>query len=135
MSTSVFSIAPPRTPQKRVITACTPTKRAKLVVLHENCELTFDEIATRSPFKHTTLHPSTLCRNYNQVKEHDEDCYWDGRKGHGRKRKIPEEDLNEAIRRIDAGELIDGEDVRREMLPDVPGRTVRMQLTPCEPRI
>jgi hypothetical protein len=79
-----------------------------------------------SPFKHTSLHPKTLKWNYEQVKEHNGGLYFNNRKGHaGRLKAISDEDLEEATRRIDAGELIDGEDVRCEMLPDVPSRTVR----------
>jgi hypothetical protein len=78
-----------------------------------------------SPFKHTSLHPKTLKRNYEQIKDHDGDLYFNNCKGCvGRQKKISDEDLEEAIRRIDAGELIDREDVRHEMLPDVPSRTV-----------
>jgi hypothetical protein len=96
-----------------------------------------------SPFKHTTLDHKTLSCNYDQVKAHDGDFYFDNRKGVvgavvGRPRAIPEEELQEAVDRLNAGELIDGEDVRREMMPNVPSRTVRNSLSiilhPCAER-
>ncbi|KAJ7330453.1 hypothetical protein DFH08DRAFT_815358 [Mycena albidolilacea] len=72
----------------------------------------------------------TLERNYKLVKEHGGDCYWDGRKGNsGRKKRISDEELEEAIQRIDEGELIDGEDIRHEMFPTVPARTVHNTLS------
>lgn len=43
----------------------------------------------------------------------------------GQKKAISNEDLEEVIEQIEAGELIDREDVRREMLPNVLARTVR----------
>jgi hypothetical protein len=56
---------------------------------HEECDLSFNEICHKPPFKHTTLHPRMLERNYNLVKEHGGDYYWDGQKGNsGRKKQI-----------------------------------------------
>jgi hypothetical protein len=90
----IISILPHTMPPKwahnqcsrHTLTKCTPTKCARLWVLHEECDLSFNEI---SLFKHTTLHPRTLERNYHLMKEHGEDCDWDGRKGiSGRKKGI-----------------------------------------------
>ncbi|KAF7370109.1 DDE-3 domain-containing protein [Mycena sanguinolenta] len=87
-------------------------------------------MTTISPFKHTSLNRRTLERNYKEVKAHGGDLYFNNRKGNaGRLKAISDRDLEEAIRRIDAGEFVDGEDVRREMLPDVPGRTIRHVLS------
>jgi hypothetical protein len=45
-----------------------------------------------------------LKRNYKQIKDHDGDLYFNNRKGRvGRRKKISDEDLEEAIRRIDTG--------------------------------
>jgi hypothetical protein len=72
------------------------------------------------------MHPKTIERNYKQVKEKGGDFYFNNRKGRaGRPKAISDEDVEEAVRRIDAGELINGEDVRREMLPNNTSRTVR----------
>jgi hypothetical protein len=118
--------SPTRARSKRTTTQCTPTKRAVLVALHDHCKYSFAKITTISPFKHTTLNRRMLERNYNEVKAHGGDLYFNNRKGRaGRPKAISDRDLAEAVRRIDAGEFVDGEDVRREMLPDVPGRTVR----------
>jgi hypothetical protein len=46
-----------------VVTKCTPTKFARL----QECGLSFDGICQRSSFKHTTLHPKTLERDYTGV--------------------------------------------------------------------
>jgi hypothetical protein len=40
------------------------------------------------------------------------------------RKKIPEAALENAIEKLDQRDLNDGEDVRRELLPDIPGRTV-----------
>jgi hypothetical protein len=101
MSTSVFSVLPTTLHCRCLTTFCTPTKHAKLIVLHENCHLSFDDIAACSPFKHTSLHPTTLSRNYCQVKEHGGNCYWNGKKGRGAKKKIPEAALENAIEKLD----------------------------------
>ncbi|KAF7328729.1 DDE-3 domain-containing protein [Mycena venus] len=107
---------------------CTPTKRAKAIILHEDMEMPFTQICQRSPFK--KISPLTLSRNYNTVKSHGGDCYYDGRQGKsGQKRALSDEQLMEAEERFELGELIDGEDVRRVMFPGVPGRTVRDNLS------
>ncbi|KAJ6524357.1 hypothetical protein B0H19DRAFT_1276582 [Mycena capillaripes] len=116
--------------EKRVVTQCTPTKRMATVIYHDNCGYSFDKITTLWPFENTTLHARTLARNYEQVKEHDGDCHLNNKKGHvGRKKSISDEDMTEAVERVNAGELIDGEDVRRVMFPTIPVRTVRDSLT------
>ncbi|KAJ7021399.1 hypothetical protein C8F04DRAFT_1195526 [Mycena alexandri] len=49
---------------------------------------------------------------------------YDGRRGKsGRKPTFSGEQLKEAEESLESGELIDGEDVRREMFPEVPART------------
>ncbi|KAJ7855082.1 hypothetical protein B0H13DRAFT_2358100 [Mycena leptocephala] len=130
MSASVFSILPTTPHHKHATTLCTPTKHAKLVVLHEESELSFDDIAKRSPFKHTSLHPTTLSRNYKGVKKHGGNCYWNGRKGRaGRKKKITGEELEAVIEKIDEGELHDEEDADGKCFPmSQQGRFV----TPCQ---
>jgi hypothetical protein len=52
--------------------------------------------------------------------------YFNNRKDRaGQPKAISDSDLKEAAWQIDAEEFIDREDVRHEMLPDVPGCTVR----------
>ncbi|KAF7337083.1 DDE-3 domain-containing protein [Mycena venus] len=103
----------------------TPTKRAVAVILHEDCEMSFRRICERTPFKRAKIKPRALAKAYLMVKDHDGDCYANNRKNCGWKKIIPDEEVNEAVRRIDEGELIDGEDVRKAMWPDRPARTVR----------
>lgn len=83
-----------------------------MVTLRDQFHYSFKKMTEISPFKHTSLHPKTLKWNYEQVKDHNGDLYFNNRKGHaGRPKAISDEDLEEAVRRIDTGELIDGEDV------------------------
>ncbi|KAK6971802.1 hypothetical protein R3P38DRAFT_2758737 [Favolaschia claudopus] len=104
-----------------------PTKRAKALILHDDTGLSYKTICERSPFKN--IQPRTLARNCRLVKDHGGNCYYDGRRGNsGRKRVISDEQLQEAEERLVSGELNDGEDVRREMFPDVRPRTVRNSL-------
>ena len=111
---------------RRVVTQCTPTKRMAAIIYHEHCRYSFEKITSLWPLKNTSLCASTVFRNYNQVKENDRDCYFNNRKGHvGRKKRISDAEMAEAVERVNAGELIDGEDVRQEMFPDIPTRTVR----------
>ncbi|KAJ7187616.1 hypothetical protein GGX14DRAFT_580938 [Mycena pura] len=85
-------------------TKCTPTKCAKAVVLHENLHLLFSKICQRSPFK--KIEPLTLWRNYNTVKAHGGDCYYDGRLGKsGQKPAFSEDQLKEAEERLESGEF------------------------------
>ncbi|KAJ7210693.1 hypothetical protein GGX14DRAFT_335354, partial [Mycena pura] len=101
----------------------TPTKRAMSAVLHEQ-NLSWDDIAAHPRLAGTTAR--SLARNYRKVEEHGGDFYLNLRKGRcGRKRRISEEGLQEAERALEAGEVVDGEDVRRVLFPDVPSRTVR----------
>jgi hypothetical protein len=85
--------------------------------------LSFYTICQQSPFKH--FEPRTLEHNYNTVKEHGGDCYYDGRRGHCRcKCVLSDKQLKEVEERLQSGELIDVEDVRQEMFPDIPAQTV-----------
>ncbi|KAJ7318521.1 hypothetical protein DFH08DRAFT_819799 [Mycena albidolilacea] len=64
----------PTSPQaKCVVTACTPTKRAVVVTPHDQFHYSFKKMTKISPFKHTSLHPKTLKRNYEQVKYYNGD--------------------------------------------------------------
>lgn len=118
--------ARPSTPKTtRKYALITPTKRAMAVVLHEDCRMSFRRICERPPFKRAKIKPRALAKAYKMVKDHGGDCYANNRKNCGRKKTIPDEEVDEAVRRIDEGELIDGEDVRRAMWPDCPARTVR----------
>ncbi|KAF7293879.1 DDE-3 domain-containing protein [Mycena chlorophos] len=101
-----------------------PTKCAIVQVLHDDLGLPFHEIVWRTPFKE--IQPRTINKNYKLVKAHGGDFYYNGRKGRtGRKPKISDEKLAEAVERVDMGELLDGADVQRKMFPDVSARTVR----------
>ncbi|KAJ7230676.1 hypothetical protein GGX14DRAFT_384587 [Mycena pura] len=107
---------------------CTPTKCARLMVYHGDMKLPFTQIAQHSPFKN--IDPQTLSNNHNLVKSHGGDCYYNGKKGKtGRKRTFMEAQLNEAEERLESGELIDVEDVRRVMFPKIPAHTIRDNLS------
>ncbi|KAJ6562024.1 hypothetical protein B0H19DRAFT_1259644 [Mycena capillaripes] len=113
-------VALPQIHAKRVVTQCTPTTRMATVIYRDECHYSFEKIATLWPFEDTSLAGNTLARNYNQVKDNDGDCYYNNQKGHvGRKKHISDEEMAEAVKRVNAGELIDGEDVRCEMFPTV----------------
>ncbi|KAF7372494.1 DDE-3 domain-containing protein [Mycena venus] len=117
----------PNTMRKYVL--ITPTKRAMAVILHEDCKMSFRRICERTPFKRAKIKPRVLSKAYLMFNDHDGDCYANNRKNCGRKKIIPDEEVNEAVRRIDERELIDGEDVRKAMWPDRPAHTVRHVLT------
>jgi hypothetical protein len=86
--------------------------------------MTFSDICEQVP-DFQSMEPRTVTRNYNLVKENGGNCYYDGRKGKcGRKKAFSEGQLEEAEERLESGELIDGEDVRRVMFPDKPAHTV-----------
>ncbi|KAJ7939546.1 hypothetical protein B0H13DRAFT_1850334 [Mycena leptocephala] len=82
-------------------------------------------------FRDNHLDKRTLQRNYRKVMDNDENCYVSGRKENpgGRRKSISQEALGEATNLIDAGELENGEDIRRVLLPDIPARTVRQTLS------
>jgi len=100
-------------------------------VLHDDLKLSFVEIAQRSPFKQ--IQPRTINDNYNLVKAHGGDFYYNGRKGHsGRKQKIDDAQLAEAVDRVESGEMLDGAEVQRVMFPDGALRTVRDNACPSQ---
>ncbi|KAF7290908.1 DDE-3 domain-containing protein [Mycena chlorophos] len=103
----------------------TPTKRAIAQVLHDDVGLTFREIAQRTPFKE--IQPNTINANYNVVKAHGGDFYYNGKMGNtGRKPKIGDGQLAEAVERVDSGELLDAAEVQRKMFPGVAPRTHKL---------
>jgi hypothetical protein len=74
------------------------------------------------------LDSSTVRKGLKRLAEHGGDFYHNGRKGVcGRKRRISQEDLELAELELEDpdNDVANGEDLRRELFPNVPGRTVR----------
>ncbi|KAK6980867.1 hypothetical protein R3P38DRAFT_3353987 [Favolaschia claudopus] len=114
----------------RNYTHCTPTKRKALLFYKNRDNMSWREILQQPEFRGTGITKRTLQRYYEKVTANDENCYVSGRKDNpgGRPRRISAEALQEATNRLDSGELEDGEDVRRHVVPYAPDRTVRNSL-------
>lgn len=101
---------------------CTPTKRARIVHLHDY-GIPFPEIAVD-----LGLSLSTCCRNYAKFsKTHD---YYCPIKKSGRPRKLDKRDLRRAHRAVDNGTARDGADIQNQLFPDVSHSTICWNL--CE---
>jgi hypothetical protein len=93
--------------------------------------MSWNKIMEQPEFRNRYLHKRTLQRNYRMLMKNNENCYVTGRKDNPgwRPKRVSREALAEATNLIDAGELENGEDVRRTLMPDVPARTVRETLS------
>lgn len=101
---------------------CTPTKRARIVQMHDR-GMTFNDIA-----RDLGLHPSTVSRNYAKFhKKHD---YYRKTGAGGRPRLLNARDLRHAEQEIVSGHARDGADVHRQLFPHVGASTIRRNL--CE---
>lgn len=115
---------------KRPYHLCTPTKRRALLIYKDRLNMTWNEIQEQPEFVDASLSTRTLRRNYKQLKDHGDNCYWSGRaeRPGGRPRRILSGLMSEAINRLESEELVDGSDVQRFVMPDVPARTIRRNL-------
>ncbi|KAJ7305473.1 hypothetical protein DFH08DRAFT_520545 [Mycena albidolilacea] len=116
----------PRAPREPQRVPFTPTRRAMASVMNEMMGLSFKDIARDRRMK--GAHPRTIEKNVKKVAEHGGDFYYNGKKGKcGRKRRLPTPDLEliELELQDPESDIVNGEDVRRELFPEIPGRTVR----------
>ncbi|KAJ7201844.1 hypothetical protein GGX14DRAFT_655080 [Mycena pura] len=77
-------------------------------------------------------HPRTIEKSLKKVAEHGGDFYHNGKKGKcGRKRRLstPDLELIDLELQDSEGDIVNGEDVRRELFPEIPGRTIRNSLS------
>ncbi|CAK5269993.1 unnamed protein product [Mycena citricolor] len=69
--------------------------------------------------------PHALAKSMKKVAEHNNNFYFNGKKGVcGRKRTLLEEQITEAIDKLDSRELVDGKQVKCILFPNVPSFTV-----------
>jgi hypothetical protein len=103
----------------------TPTKKAIASVLHDTFNWSYTNIAAFPRLG--GLNASTVRKGLKGLAVHGGNFYHNGRKGAcGRKRRILQEDLELAELELEDpdNDIANGEDLRRELFPDVPGRTV-----------
>lgn len=113
------------------MTKGTPTKLARIITLKEmDPKMTFDDIGRHPKIQ---MSRAAVTNNWNELKRHRFDPYWRQKEGRkkksGQKMKISDEKLNEAVERVNSGELRDGVHVKHVMFPDVSERTVQRSLS------
>jgi hypothetical protein len=92
--------------------------------MNEMMGLSFKDIARDRRMK--GAHPRTIEKSVKKVVEHGGDSY-NGKKGKcGRKRRLPTPDLELIELELQdlESDIVNSEDVRRELFPEIPGRTV-----------
>ncbi|KAJ6486633.1 hypothetical protein C8R45DRAFT_828510 [Mycena sanguinolenta] len=99
------------------MTKCTPTKRAKVVRMHEKEKMDFHEIADKLGLKRPTV-----SQNYYQVVASGDPYHYEPKSGCPR--HFSPWDMPQAARMIESGEAHDGSDVQHVLFPEAPARTV-----------
>ncbi|KAF7340588.1 Transcription factor [Mycena sanguinolenta] len=97
---------------------CMPTKRARLIRMHEKENMDFQEIGAE-----LGISRSCASRNYAKVKETGDPYHYEPKSG--RPRRFTDRDMRHATRLIETGKARDGADVREALFPTAPASTVR----------
>jgi hypothetical protein len=100
---------------------CTPTKKARILDLHEQ-GMTFQDIRNK-----LNLHRSVVSRNHKQMLENPDPYY--KAPGRGRPAKMTPRKCCRAARAITNGTAFDATDVKRQLFPDISIRTVQENLS------
>ncbi|KAI3998177.1 hypothetical protein K525DRAFT_179714, partial [Schizophyllum commune Loenen D] len=103
----------------------TPTKRALIPRMYEKERMTFAEIGAE--FNMTR---QTVASNYRSMKA-TEDAYLPVKqnKKRGRRRRFNGEEVQAMIKSVDTGQARDAVDVRNQLFPQAPIRTVQHTLS------
>ena len=96
----------------------TPTKRARVCMLRDLDDETFESIGSLMGIDQSTA--SRTYRKYGQKYN-----FYDEPKRTGRPKKFTAADRRKAVKMIDSGAATDATDLQRRAFPDVTPRTVR----------
>lgn len=100
---------------------CTPTKRARIVRMHDKEHMSFQDIGREFKISKSSAH-----RNYTQMKLLDDPYHKST--NHNRKSLFSARDRRAAVQIIDSGKCHDGSDVQHALFPGIALRRVRKLL-------